>query len=128
VLSYTSFFSESGVANLALSHQRPILATTQGGLGELIEQAKCGISISSPTVQSVTETILAAVEAGPERLRQMGIEGNQFVRETRSWDFVAHQTSVLYRQLASGRAAVISPAPARPQKPGLHPAAQSKEN
>jgi len=128
VLPYTSFFSESGVANLALSHQRPILATTQGGLGELIEQGKCGIQICSPTVQSVAHTILAAVEAGPERLWRMGVAGKEFVRETRSWDFVARQTAGVYLQLSPGRTALISPSPALTHKPALHPAAQSKEN
>lgn len=102
VLPYTSFFSESGVATLALSHQRPILATTQGGLGELMESG-CGISIRSATVQSVEEAILAAVEAGPERLRQMGIEGNQFIRKARSWDFVARQTAKVYSEVGADR-------------------------
>ena len=100
VLPYTQFFAESGVANLALSHARPILATTAGGLGDLIETGRCGIPIPAPTVAAVAEAIAAAAQAGPERLRLMGVAGGEFIRKTRSWDFVAAQTARVYSGLA----------------------------
>ncbi len=103
LLSYTEFFSESGVAVLALSHRRPILATAAGGLAELIQQGACGIPIESPSSGSVADAISAAIDLGPERLRQMGIAGNKFIRKTRSWDSIARQTVQVYSQLAIGK-------------------------
>jgi glycosyltransferase involved in cell wall biosynthesis len=100
LLPYAKFFSESGVAALALSHRRPILATAAGGLGELTEQGCWGIPILSPTEQSVAQAIFAAIELGPERLQQMGIEGCEFMRKTRSWDSIARETAELYCQLS----------------------------
>jgi len=100
VLPYSDFYSESGVAALALSNRRPILATRAGGLGELLEQSSCGIPIESPTAESVAQAITSAVEAGPERLSQMGIEGWEFLTRTRSWDSVARKTSALYSRIS----------------------------
>ena len=103
LLPYTEFFSESGVAVLALSHRRPILATAAGGLAELIQQGACGIPIESASSRSVADAISAAIDLGAERLRQMGIAGNNFIRKTRSWDSIARQTVQVYSQLAIGK-------------------------
>jgi len=102
LLPYTEFFSESGVAVLALSHRRPILATAAGGLAELIQQGACGIPIESPTSRSVAEAISVAINLGPERLREMGLAGNTFIRKTRSWSSIARHTALVYSQLAVG--------------------------
>jgi glycogen(starch) synthase len=101
LLPYTEFFSESGVAVLALSHQRPIFATVTGGLGELIEQGSCGIPILSPSVDAVARAIGTAIQLGPERLQQMGIEGSRFIRRTRSSDSIARQTVEVYSELSN---------------------------
>ena len=102
LLPYSEFFSESGIAVLAVSHRRPILATAAGGLAELIQQGGCGIPIESPTSKSVAEAISVAVNLGPERLRQMGLAGNNFIRKTRSWNSIARNTVLVYSQLAVG--------------------------
>jgi glycosyltransferase involved in cell wall biosynthesis len=101
LLPYTEFFSESGVATLALCHQRPIVASTAGGLGELIEAGECGIRIALPTMQSVARAIAEASKAGPARLRQMGINGARYLRRNRSWEIAARETSVIYQRLHS---------------------------
>jgi len=99
LLPYTEFFAESGVANLALSHQRPIIASTAGGLGNLIDQGQCGIPIAAPSAEAVACAIAKAVQAGPERLHKMGIAGGEFIRKTRSWNSIARQTAQVYSQL-----------------------------
>ena len=99
VLPYTEFFSESGVAALALSHRRPILATAAGGLSELIERGACGIAIESASAEAVAQAVLKAIQFGPERLRQMGVTGSEFIRRERSWDFIALQTAGVYSEL-----------------------------
>jgi glycosyltransferase involved in cell wall biosynthesis len=108
LLPYTEFFSESGVANLALSHRRPIIASAFGGLGELIERGNCGIPIEHPTVESLTQALMAAICLGPARLEAMGHAGKQLIRETRSWDLVARQTAEAYSKLAGGVATQAS--------------------
>lgn len=109
LLPYTEFFAESGVANLALSHQRPILATASGGLGDLIDQGRCGIPIALPTAEAVAGAIAAAVQAGPERLHKMGIAGGEFIRQARSWDSIARQTAEVYSRLADRLLAAPTP-------------------
>jgi glycosyltransferase involved in cell wall biosynthesis len=113
LLPYTVFFSESGVATLALSHCRPLLATAGGGLGELIEQGGCGIPIAAATPDSVARAIEMAIALGPKRLQKMGIEGNRFLRRMRSWDVVAHRTLEVYSRLASICASLCPVANAR---------------
>lgn len=102
LLPYTEFFSESGVATLALSHRRPILATTAGGLGELIEHGAGVIPIASSTAASVAQAISVAMQLGPERLEKMGIEGGEFIGKARSWESIAVQTAAVYSQLTAG--------------------------
>jgi glycogen synthase len=99
---YLDFFSESGVAALALSHERPILATSAGGLGELLQEGLAGISIKAPTSQAVADAIQVALNLGPRALLQKGIAGKKFVNETRSWHSIARQTAQVYAELAHG--------------------------
>jgi hypothetical protein len=40
---------------------------------------------------------------GAERLREMGIAGNEFMRKARSWDSVADQTAEVYLQAEAVR-------------------------
>ena len=103
LLPYTEFHSESGVASLALSHHRPILATTAGGLGELMQQGTCGIPIARANAEALEHAISAAIHLGPERLQTMGLKGSEFIRQSRSWDSIARQTTAVYNQLVSRR-------------------------
>jgi len=103
ILPYTDFHSESGVASLALSHSRPILATSAGGLGELMQQGACGIPIAPANAAGVEHAISAAIRLGPEGLRAMGMKGNEFVRRMRSWDSIASQTTAVYNQVIGKR-------------------------
>lgn len=103
LLPYTDFYSESGVALLALSHRRPILATTAGGLGELMQQGACGIPIDCANAEAVGHAILAAIDIGPERLQEMGLKGSELMHQTRSWHSIAHQTAAVYNQIISRR-------------------------
>jgi glycogen synthase len=106
LLPYTGFFSESGVATLALLHCRPLLATAAGGLGELIERGGCGIPIAAATPDSVASAIETTIRLCPKRLQEMGVAGNRFLRRTRSWDVVAGRTVEVYSRLAAIHAAV----------------------
>jgi glycosyltransferase involved in cell wall biosynthesis len=102
ILPYENFFSESGVAALALSHRRPILATSSGGLGELLQSGLTGISIEAATVEAVADAIESSIKLGPGLLSQRGIAGKKFVNEGRSWDSIARQTARVYGEFLKG--------------------------
>jgi glycosyltransferase involved in cell wall biosynthesis len=120
VLPYLDFSSESGVASLALSNRRPILATRAMGLGALLASCDCGVPIESPTVEGVAAAIAKALEGGRDMLERMGTEGERFVSSTRSWRQIGIQTLALYAQLfAAGQYRCLSKeAAARPQQDG----------
>jgi glycosyltransferase involved in cell wall biosynthesis len=96
LLPYVQFFSDSGVAMLALSQRRPILATAAGGLGELLQAADCGILIEAATVDAVVAGIEKARLAPTAWLRQRGLNGYNYAVNSRSWSTVAEQTQDLY--------------------------------
>jgi glycosyltransferase involved in cell wall biosynthesis len=99
LLPYLDFASESGVASIALSNRRPILATNAGGLGTLLKKCNCGILIDSPTVEGVATAIVTALQAGSKELERMGLDGAIFVSSTRSWHEIAEKTAALYAGL-----------------------------
>lgn len=101
LLPYTHYASESGVAALALSNGRAILAMRVGGLETLFTVCHCGIAIEAPTVEGVAEAISKALRGGRPMLQQMGSEGKAFVVSTRSWRGISLQTLTLYTELSS---------------------------
>jgi len=100
LLPYTGFTSDSGVAALALSNARPIVATPAGGLGELLRAAELGIAIDDATVEGVERALQSACEQGRDKLRQLGRNGATYLAKHRSWTPIAHQTGALYSVLA----------------------------
>jgi glycosyltransferase involved in cell wall biosynthesis len=115
LLPYVDFHSDSGVAMLALSQGRPILATSAGGLGELLREADCGILIESPTVDAVIAAIHKAASMSPEVLRRKGLNGYFHVLTHRSWKAIAEQTRTVYAEFI-------------PQLGGVNVSAQSTED
>jgi glycosyltransferase involved in cell wall biosynthesis len=99
LLPYVDFYSDSGVAMLALSQGRPILATAAGGLGELLQQAHCGILIDAPTVDAVAAAIQKMASLLPEVLRRMGLNGHSHVLTQRSWRTIAERTREVYEEV-----------------------------
>jgi glycogen(starch) synthase len=96
LLPYVQFFSDSGVAMLALSQRRPILATAAGGLGELLQATDCGILIEEPTVVSLVRTIESALAVSREALQLKGVNGYKYALYGRSWSKIARQTRNVY--------------------------------
>ena len=99
LLPYTAFSSDSGIAALALSNGKPIVATTSGGLGDLLRAAELGITIQEPTVAGVQEALLQAWQAGPDELRRLARNGADHLLNTCSWSVAAKKTGDLYREL-----------------------------
>jgi glycosyltransferase involved in cell wall biosynthesis len=99
LLPYTAYASDSGIAALALSNGKPIIATSSGGLGELLRAAELGIVIPEPTVAGVQEALLQAWQAGPDELRRLGRNGADHLLNHCSWSVAAQKTGDLYREL-----------------------------
>jgi len=114
LLPYLEFFSDSGVAMLALSQGMPVIATAAGGLGELLESTDCGILIQSPTVDGVAAAIRKAQLAPAEWLEKKGLNGYLYVANERSWSVIAQKTQKIYDEvLQSGPRVILhTPEPA----------------
>lgn len=114
LLPYGQFFSDSGVAMLALSQRRPIVATSAGGLGELLAAVDCGVLIESATLEGVTAAIEKIRYAPVEWLQRKGRNGCDYALNGRSWNAIAQKTLQLYgRSLKSAAKVVLhTPEPA----------------
>ena len=99
LLPYTEFHSQSGVAALALSNGRPIVATRAGGLSDVLLPDRTGVFIEGATVKSVEEALLRAVRLGHNGLRKMGQQAFEVYNASYSWDAIAQTNIDLYRQL-----------------------------
>ncbi len=99
LLPYKDFRSQSGVASLALSNGRPIVATRAGGLSELLIPGRTGFPIEQPTVDGIKQGLEQAVRIGHEGLVRMGREGLDFFAGDRSWSAITDDYIGLYRDL-----------------------------
>ena len=103
LLPYVDFFSDSGVAMLALAQGKAILATGAGGLKELLDAANCGFAIVSPTIEGVEAAIEEARRAPVGLLQEKGANGFEYALVARSWNSIGKQTSALYTSCVGGR-------------------------
>jgi glycosyltransferase involved in cell wall biosynthesis len=101
LLPYVDFYSDSGVAMLALSQGKPILATAAGGLGDLLHEVDCGFLIASPTVEAVMAAVTEAAVLPPGQLQRKGLQGYSHALKHRSWQTIAGRTTEVYDSLSS---------------------------
>jgi glycosyltransferase involved in cell wall biosynthesis len=99
LLPYTDYHSQSGVAALALSNGRPIVATQMGGLSEVFVHGQTGIVIEQPTAESIEKALLQTIDLGHNRLRKMGVQAFEVFNASFSWDSIAREYVDLYRGL-----------------------------
>ncbi|MGV2829855.1 glycosyltransferase family 4 protein [Myxosarcina sp. GI1(2024)] len=74
----------------ALACRTPILGLNRNSLPEIIHQEKYGFLVDEPTSDAIAESILRAF-SDPNRLRAMGIAGQQYCLEKFSWERVARK-------------------------------------
>jgi glycogen(starch) synthase len=98
LLPYTSFDSQSGVALLAASNARPIIASMAGGIGALIDEGMPATVVASPVSSaSVDAGIAAFFETAPEDWRARCERYRVFTAEHRSWPVIGRH----YLELAA---------------------------
>lgn len=97
LMPYQEFFSQSGVALLAASNARPIVASMAGGIGSLIEEGMPATVIRSPiTEQSVASAIEEFVAVPADTWRARAASYRELTMTIRSWNTIAQR----YRALA----------------------------
>jgi glycosyltransferase involved in cell wall biosynthesis len=96
LLPYTTFFSDSGVAFMAMANGRTIVATRAGGLGPLLDSAKVGVAIQEPTARGVAAAITEVVRLGKGELARQAEAGAEYVNIQCGWQKFAKQTSEIY--------------------------------
>lgn len=101
LLPYSDFGSQSGVASLALSNGRCIVATRAGGLGELVS-SEMGLEIERATVNDVASALERAMRLGTDGLTELGLRARAIFSENYSWASIAVQHLRVYRGIASG--------------------------
>jgi glycosyltransferase involved in cell wall biosynthesis len=99
LLPYTDFSSQSGVAALALSNGRAIVATRSGGLTDLVTP-QTGIEITEPTVESVVSALQAALGLRVSGLLELGLRARSYFVKNYSWDVIAKHHFALYEGIA----------------------------
>jgi glycosyltransferase involved in cell wall biosynthesis len=96
LLPYTQFFSDSGVASIALANGRPVIGTKAGGLGALLQASNGGLVIEEASANAVAAALRQAVSLGPQQLDQFGREGRAWILRECGWPKIARETLQVY--------------------------------
>ena len=93
--------SQSGVANLAMGLGTPVIASSVGGLSELIQDGQDGILVPPGDPEALARAILRLMQDEDQRTR---LASAALVRckTDLSWDSIALKTIDLYRRVLQG--------------------------
>ncbi|HWE03255.1 MAG TPA: glycosyltransferase family 4 protein [Tepidisphaeraceae bacterium] len=94
VLPYTrDFVAQSGVAFMALAYQLPVVASEAGGLRDLFDEFKIGVTFRDPTPQALAQAVkeLYSQDARRDLVRQIAA-----ARDRYSWHQAARATMAGY--------------------------------
>jgi D-inositol-3-phosphate glycosyltransferase len=97
VLPYVEI-STSGVVPVAYHYARPVIATSVGGLPELVKEGQTGFLVRPGSETALAEAICRGLR-NPSVLAEMGVRGHEWFEREHSWSAVAQQTLELYRWL-----------------------------
>jgi glycosyltransferase involved in cell wall biosynthesis len=97
VLPYRATF-QSGVALAAYAYELPVLATSVGGLPELVDEGKTGFLVPPDDVPALARALVVAA-ADPERLRSLGTAARERNDEIHGWEGIASRHEEIYREV-----------------------------
>ncbi|MES3085061.1 glycosyltransferase family 4 protein [Sphingomonas faeni] len=101
LMPYDQFFSQSGVALLAASNARPVIASPVGGIAALLDEGMPAIPIALPvTAESVANGIVAFFDTPATDWRQRAFEYRRETLARRSWDVIGRQYVLLFGLVA----------------------------
>jgi glycosyltransferase involved in cell wall biosynthesis len=90
--------STSAVVPVAYHYARPVIATSVGGLPEMVKEGQTGFLVPPCSEQPLAEAICRGLR-NPSMLADMGVRGRDWFEREHSWSVVARQTFDLYRSL-----------------------------
>jgi glycosyltransferase involved in cell wall biosynthesis len=105
--------SQSGVIPVAYSASKPVVATTVGGLPEMVEDGRTGYLVAPRDAVQLAEAITRLLLDGALR-RQMGANGKQKIEAECSPDLIARKTVNVYHRALERKAQVGRCVPTRP--------------
>jgi glycosyltransferase involved in cell wall biosynthesis len=97
VLPYVEI-STSGVVPMAYHYARPVIATSVGGMPELVKEGQTGFLVRPGSETALAEAICRGLR-NPSMLAEMGARGHEWFEREHSWSAVARQTLELYHSL-----------------------------
>ena len=101
VLPYTkSFMAQSGVAFMALAYELPMIASEAGGLRDLMNEFKVGVTFADYTPVGLANAVRSLYAGGrpADLAAQIRAARNHY-----SWDAAARETIAGYRTVLQGR-------------------------
>lgn len=102
LMPYTDFFSQSGVALLAASNARPVIAAAAGGIGTLIAEGMPAVTIAAPVSQaSVAEAVASFFGTGIDVWRERAADYRDMTLARRSWSVIGAHYLALARRLGA---------------------------
>lgn len=101
VMPYTDFFSQSGVALLAASNARPIIATRAGGISALIDEGMPSEVIAKPvTAGNVFDAVMRYARTSRTEWAERTLAYREVTLERRSWSAIARRYAALANKIA----------------------------
>lgn len=89
--------SQSGVIPVAYSASKPVVATTVGGLPEMVEDGRTGYLVAPRDEGQLADAVTRLLLDAPLR-RQMGVNGKRKIEAECSAEVVAQKTLDVYRR------------------------------
>lgn len=89
--------TQSGVIPYAYTYCRPVIATTVGGLPDLVDDGRTGLLVPPRDEKALAEAIILLLQNNARRV-QMGINGKQKLNAECSPVVVARQTMTVYEK------------------------------
>jgi len=107
--------SQSGVIPLAYSAAKPVVATTVGGLPEMVEDGRTGYLVPPRDASNLADRLVRLLTDDPLR-RQMGANAKHKIEQECSAEVIARKTIDVYHR-------ALSPNAKRPRNQQIEPAA-----
>jgi glycosyltransferase involved in cell wall biosynthesis len=97
VLPYTKMSGQSGILNVALAYNKPIVASDVGGINEVVETGVNGFLVPPENIDLLAHSIISILK--DDKLRyNMEINAHKKSREL-SWDNIAKKHIEVYNEL-----------------------------
>jgi glycosyltransferase involved in cell wall biosynthesis len=95
--------SQSGVIPLAYSAAKPVVATTVGGLPEMVEEGRTGYLVAPRDAADLAKALVRLL-LDPTLRRQMGANAKEKIERECSPEAIARQTVEVYHRAVRGTA------------------------